>query len=200
MPGGGGSTTSTSIYYEYNDRLASIYEAQQAMADKYFQFWESDYKPFEQAQIEANQQLLPEQTGLQLDSIKSASTLLPYQTTNEIAGLNYTTGAAQDKLNQLKISEPVVQEYYTQALKGVDVGGEMNRAQADIQQQISNQKDQSIRDASRMGINVNSGSFQKNLTNTLDNAKATAGARNQAYRTTKTDNFNKLNSAMQMRG
>jgi len=60
--GGGGSTTS--VDEEYNRRMATIAEAQQGMAEEYFQYWKTDFKPFEQEQIAAQRELLPGQTAL----------------------------------------------------------------------------------------------------------------------------------------
>lgn len=55
---GGGSSTTTTVDYEYNKRMATIAEEQQAMAQSYFDFWESDYKPMEKAQIQANLEMI----------------------------------------------------------------------------------------------------------------------------------------------
>lgn len=60
----GGSSTSTSVDEEYNKRMATIAEAQQAMAEEYYKYWETDFKPFEQEQIAAARGLLPQQTAL----------------------------------------------------------------------------------------------------------------------------------------
>jgi len=55
---GGGSSTTNTVDYEYNKRMATIAEAQQGMAQEYFDFWKSDYKPLEQAQIKANTEMI----------------------------------------------------------------------------------------------------------------------------------------------
>jgi len=52
--GGGSSSTTNTVDYAYNNRMATIAEQQQGMAQDYFDFWKSDYKPLEQAQIQAN--------------------------------------------------------------------------------------------------------------------------------------------------
>lgn len=61
--GGGGSTTNTQDK-AYNKRMATIAEAQQSMAEEYFQYWKTDFKPFEQEQIAAQRKLLPGQAAL----------------------------------------------------------------------------------------------------------------------------------------
>jgi hypothetical protein len=52
--GGGGSTTTNTQDTAYNARMATIAEQQQAMSQEAFDFWRSDYKPLEQAEIQAN--------------------------------------------------------------------------------------------------------------------------------------------------
>jgi hypothetical protein len=64
----------------YNARMATIAEAQQGMAETYFDFWKSDYKGMEQAQIQANKQLIPSETNLALAQNKAAASLIPGQT------------------------------------------------------------------------------------------------------------------------
>ncbi|MGE4469333.1 MAG: hypothetical protein AB7D47_04285 [Desulfovibrio sp.] len=55
---GGGSSTTTTVDKEYNRRMAAIAEEQQEMAQEYFEFWKSDYRPMEQEMIEANRDLI----------------------------------------------------------------------------------------------------------------------------------------------
>lgn len=56
--GGGGSQTTNTQDIEYNARMATIAESQQGMAQEYFNFWKSDYKPLEQEQIAANREMV----------------------------------------------------------------------------------------------------------------------------------------------
>ncbi|MDO9083720.1 MAG: hypothetical protein Q7U56_10600 [Humidesulfovibrio sp.] len=56
--GGGGSQTTNTQDTEYNARMATIAESQQGMAQEYFNFWKSDYKPLEQEQIAANREMV----------------------------------------------------------------------------------------------------------------------------------------------
>ena len=54
----GGSSTTNTQDTEYNARMATIAEQQQAMAQQYFDFWQSDYKPLETDQIAANREMI----------------------------------------------------------------------------------------------------------------------------------------------
>lgn len=56
--GGGGSQTTNTQDTEYNARMATIAESQQGMAQEYFDFWKSDYKPLETEQIAANREMV----------------------------------------------------------------------------------------------------------------------------------------------
>ncbi|WP_051677119.1 hypothetical protein [Maridesulfovibrio frigidus] len=172
--GGGGD----GIDEAYNDRMATIYEAQQGMSEKSFDFWETDYKPMEQEQIAANRELIPVQTALAKEQIASTRELLPLQ-----------TEAGKQQLN-------VRQDFMDEAQKGVDVNSRVSQAEADVKQGFGLAGMQAQRNYSRTGQNVNSGHFagmQKDLA--LSQATAVAGARTKARNTAKDENFNRLKSA-----
>ncbi|WP_031485687.1 hypothetical protein [Maridesulfovibrio frigidus] len=176
--GGSGGGGSDSIDEKYNDRMATIYEAQQGMAEDYFDFWKSDYQPMEKEQIAANRKLIPHQTALAEEQITSSRELLPLQ-----------TEASKKQLN-------VRQDFMDEAQKGVDVNSRVSQAEADVKQGYGLAGMQAQRNYSRTGQNVNSGHFagmQKDLA--LSQAKSVAGARTKARRTAKDENFNRLKSA-----
>jgi hypothetical protein len=119
---GGGSSTTNTVDYEYNSRMATIAEEQQAMAQEYFDFWQSDYKPMEQEMIAANRDLIeqgkpvrdafiqqsldgvdPESVAsLARSDAESALTAAESDTARNLAryGLNPGSGAFQDSLGQ----------------------------------------------------------------------------------------------------
>jgi len=68
----GGSTSTTSIDYVYNERMADIAERQQEMADEYFEFWQEDYKEMEEMQVEANKYLIPSMVDVEKASYEQA--------------------------------------------------------------------------------------------------------------------------------
>jgi hypothetical protein len=76
----GGGSSGDNYDAAYNARMATIAEAQQRMAEEYFQFWQTDYKPMEQAQIAANLQLIPHETALQKQKLQAEKGLIPKQT------------------------------------------------------------------------------------------------------------------------
>jgi hypothetical protein len=66
---GSGSSSTTSVDYAYNARMAAIAEQQQAMAGEYYQYYKDYYQPYEKEQMAANRQLLPYQTDLQKQAL-----------------------------------------------------------------------------------------------------------------------------------
>lgn len=76
MGSGGGSTTINSEDREYNARMATIAEAQQQMAEEYYQYYQQYYQPYEKEQIAANRQLIPQQVKLQEGALETATTAL----------------------------------------------------------------------------------------------------------------------------
>lgn len=76
----GGGSSGDSYDAAYNRRMATIAEAQQGMADEYFQFWQDSYQPMEQAQIEANVSLIPEETLLRKSQLQHERYLHPEMT------------------------------------------------------------------------------------------------------------------------
>ncbi|WP_432736464.1 hypothetical protein [Maridesulfovibrio sp. FT414] len=173
--GGGGGD---SIDKEYNARMATIYEAQQAMSEESMDFWRSDYKPMEREQIAANRELIPYQKDLAKDQITAQRELLPLQTETSRKQL----GAAQTFIDT--------------AVKGVDVDSRVSQAESDVKHSFGMASSSSKRDFSRAGLNTNSGRYgmlMKDLN--LSQAQAVAGARTMARRTAEEDNLNRLKAA-----
>lgn len=77
---GGGSSTTNTVDYGYNYRMATLSEEQQNWAREYFNVWQQYQKPYEIAQAKANLKMLPYETDLYKDQLKSADSLLPYET------------------------------------------------------------------------------------------------------------------------
>ncbi|WP_300456616.1 hypothetical protein [Desulfobacula sp.] len=174
----------------YNARMATIAEAQQGMAEDYFKFWEESYKPMEQAQIDANMELIPSETGLNLAQNEAALSLLPQQTA-------FASATMADQTAAMKEKAPVRSAFYQEALNGVDVEGRANKAAADAAQAFMGSQATLGRDSSRMGINPNSGRFAAmSNANALNRAKAISGARTAARTNAEQENFGRLTNAM----
>ena len=62
MGGSGSSSTTNTVDYEYNRRMADISEEQQDWAREYFEMWQTYFKPYEIEQAKANRDLLPQET------------------------------------------------------------------------------------------------------------------------------------------
>lgn len=177
MCGGGGGDT---IDKEYNRRMAAIAEAQSGMAQQYFNFWKTDYRPLEREQIQANRELLPYQTGL--------------------AKLNMAAQSKdiQNRMHESELAKPVMTEFYKEALRGTDENAAVNEARADVAGAFKEQEGQLRREAGRMGLNPNSNKFATGMgAKGLNQARATASAMTGARQNARTENFNKLASATQ---
>jgi hypothetical protein len=84
--GSSGSTTINSEDTAYNARMATIAEAQQGMAEEYFQYYKDYYQPYEKDQIAANRTLLPYQQKMQTQALTAGiDALNPETAANEAA-------------------------------------------------------------------------------------------------------------------
>ncbi len=122
--------------------------------------------------------------------IQSNAGLLPLQTELERAGI-------QDSLTGMRERAPVRQEFFKQALEGVDQNAAMERAGANVAHAHAGVEGQMRRGLLRAGGNVNSGAYasaqRKGL---LAKAKETAGARTTAYDNAGRESFSRLAGAM----
>ncbi|WP_299395973.1 hypothetical protein [uncultured Desulfovibrio sp.] len=168
---GGGSSTTNTVDYAYNDRMATLSEEQQDWARDYYNMWKDYSKPYEIAQTQANMALLPMETELYKNQLSAATTLLPQQTKAASAFLNAATS-------------------------GVDVNERMAMATADAASAWKDVQGQTLRANARMGVNPNSGRFQ-GINAALDTQKAAqlAGARTQARVGAEQENFDRLKAA-----
>ena len=128
----GGGSSVNNVDYEYNDRMATIAEEQQAWAKDYYKMWETHFKPYETAQAQTNLQNLPLENSVYRGQLEAARDLLPLE-----SGL------------------------YKQQLKaeGVDVAERMGLAKADVSSAWKNVSDATARSNARMGVNPNSGRY-----------------------------------------
>lgn len=168
---GGGSSTTNTVDYEYNARMAALSEEQQAWARDYFEMWQTHFKPYEIAQAQANMEMLPLETNLYKNQLQAATQLLPQQ-----------TAAAQ--------------KFLEASTSGVDINERMALATADASSAWKDVQGQTRRANARMGVNPNSGRFQ-GVNAALDTQKAAqlAGARTQARVGAEQENYERLKNA-----
>jgi hypothetical protein len=168
----GGSSSTTTVDYAYNRRMATIAERQEAMAEEYFKFWESEYKPMEKMQIEANKELIPMQTEF----------------AKEQMGLG---------LEEMKAAKPMVSEYYKQALEGVNVDERVTQARADVGLAFKEGEEATRREAGRLGLDPDDPRYARMMgSRGLSQAKATAGAMTGARIEAEDESFKRLQSGM----
>lgn len=162
---GGGSSTTNTVDYEYNARMATLSEEQQEWAREYYNVWEQYHKPYEIAQAQANMSMLPYETDLYKSQIIRANQLLPQQTR-------------------------AAQQFLESASNGVDVNERMALATADATNAWKDARAATTRANARIGVNPNSGRFQGTMA-ALDTQQAAqvAGARTQARVGAEMENF-----------
>lgn len=183
-----GSTTTT-VDKEYNRRMATIAEQQQAMAQEYFDFWQDEYKPMESAQIRANMELMPQQTRLEKLRMQAEEDLMPMQ-------VEYQKGLMANNLEEIKQGKPVISEYYKQALTGQNPDQKVREARTDVASAFREQEGTLRRQAGRLGLDPNSNRFADAAgIGGLNQARATAGAMTQARDVAEEKNFNRLQQA-----
>jgi len=101
---GGGSSTTNTVDYAYNSRMAALSEEQQTWARDYYNMWSTYTKPYEIAQAQANLETLPLETNLYKQALTSCTQLL---------------AAAR---------RPAAQKFLTASTTGVDVNERMRLA------------------------------------------------------------------------
>jgi len=185
----GGGTSKTYNYDKaYNRRMAAIAERQQSIADQYFDYWKDTYAPYEKELMAANLQMLP----IELESAK-----IGLESMKERA--EFESGKMQWETEERELAKPVVTEYYKEALAGVDPEEEARMARADVAQEFEAYGDASRREASRLGIDPNSGAFASRIKSTgLEKAKAVGSAMTGAKRWAETENYQRLQDASKL--
>lgn len=197
---GGGSSTTNTVDYEYNARMATLSEEQQEWAREYFGVWQNYQKPYEIAQAQANLRMLPLETSLYQKQLGAAGDLLSLeidaakQTMPQEAALY---GQALNTASQLLPQQTEAASKFLQsALNGVDVNERMALATADASNAWKDARQSAARANARMGVNPNSGRFQ-GIMAALDTQQAAqlAGARTQARVGAEQENYQRLKDA-----
>ena len=197
--GGGGQA----VDKEYNRRMAGISERQQNMAEEYFKFWQSDYKPFEQAQIQENMKMLPHLTEStiaesQYKTEQYQGMLKKDEKGNSLLGLQQEHERAKLEQNMTLMGDQtkVAQEMYKTALQGVDGHAAANRAKADVAMGYHNASQAMRRDMGRMGLGGGGGNYASSMAQLArSRAKDQAGLMTQARTSAKTQHFSQLHAA-----
>ena len=173
---GGGSSTTNTVDYAYNARMATLSEEQQGWARSYYDMWNTYTKPYEIAQAQANLEMLRYETNLYKQTLQSATSLLPQQT-------------------------EAAQKYLDASTKGVDVNERMALATADTANAFKDTTAANTRAAARLGVNPNSGRYQGiAAAQQTTQAAQLAGARTQARVGAEAENYDRLKNAASYNG
>ena len=169
--GGGGSTNT--VDKEYNRRLAAVQERSQDISDAYFKFWQENNAPLEAAKAAAELENVPAQQRI-------------------------TQGMLGIQEGSIDQTRDLTKGFLGESLNGVNENEWANRAGTDQQLAASNANNQLVRNAMRMGLNPNIGSFTRALADQATaNAANVAAARTQAFRAADEENYKRLQGGMQ---
>lgn len=198
--GGGGSSTTNTVDYSYNWRMATLSEEQQDWAREYFGVWQEYQKPYEIAQAKANLEMLPYETSLYKQQLTGAGQLLGLETANALANMPkenelYMQGlAATGELLPLQVNAS--KQFLQAATQGVDVNERMALATADVSNAWKDAQAAANRANARLGVNPNSGRFQGIMAaQNTQQAAQMAGARTQARVGAEQENYGRLKDA-----
>jgi|GEM_PF-913268 len=183
-----GETTTEQVWVVDEDK-AGYRDMEQAQIDANIDLIGYE-KELDSARIRQEMELLPGQTALTGEQIAAARELLPGQTA--------LTGAQNaDAMTAIGERAPVRAKFYDESLKGVDIDSRVNRAAADAAHAFMNSQGTLNRTMARQGVNPNSGRFAAMSTaNSIDRAKAIGGAKTTARENAEQENFGRLQAAM----
>lgn len=206
--GGGGQS---SVDKAYNARLASIYEQELSMAQEYFAFWQSDYKPFEQAQIKENMKMLPYLTQAEIGKSQAEVEGSKFQVAQfqgmlakdaqgqSLLGLQQDEHRAslQQSLELKPQQTQIAKKAYESALSGVDEDAAAKRAQAGVSMAFNESERDLRRELGRVGVGTSGDQYTAAMAGlTRDRAKATAGAMTQGRTDAQREEFERLYGLM----
>ena len=172
--GGGSSTThiTNEVDKEYNARLAAVQERAQELSDEYFEFWLENQAPLEAAKAKAELENVPQQQKI----------------TQGLLGMQEAS---------LGTTGELAQSYLKESLEGVNGQEWANRAAVDQQNAASSANATMARNASRLGLNLNSGAFQSAMADqATKNAAALGAAKTQAFRSAEQEKYNRLGQGL----
>jgi len=159
--GGSGDT----VDREYNARVATVMEEAQELSNKYFAHWENTTKPIEEAQ-----------SKIKLGQVETEGDI--------------STGVLNIQKDNLGSASDVISNFLKESNSGINANDYANRAGNDVKQAAQQSSDALTRNASRLGLNINSGSFVNAMKDSnITNAATEAAARTQAYRNAEDVNY-----------
>ncbi|GEM_PF-4209911 len=213
--GGGGD----SVDYEYNARMASIYENQDEWANEFNDFWAEYERPYEIAKLDANQKMLKGDTALAIEKTAAERKALPYQTEQATAEAQYGAESAKSAMELLPMQtdyekerlvtatdreqkmRPVQDEYFSKALDGVDADSWAANAQADAASAFMASTSGMEMAMARRGATPGSGAYsgktnESAMGRAMTIGKAASGGRESGER----ESFSRLSGAMSYGG
>lgn len=190
---GGGGSKVDSVDEKYNDRMATIAEAQQGWAKDYFDMWQTHFKPYEIEQAKTNFANLKLENDLYNTQLSTLKDLIPEETAlyrEQLAGMKANL-PAENALYQKQLG--AASQFVDASTKGVNVNERMGLATADVANAWKGVGEANARANARIGVNPSSGRFQgTQAALQTQQASQMAGARTQARVGAEQENYDRL--------
>ncbi len=215
--GGGGGGSETTIDTKPIDPEAvatqqQITQDQMEMGWNAWEFYLSNYRPYEESVIQANQELLQPTLELKLKQMESQGRLLGPREEAEAEYLKQTVAdlkrgvpvkeaLQKQQLREIEMSGPVREKFYKEVGEGVSGDEWAGEAEADVRQSFGKARGITERNLSRRGVGAGSGAMagiEKDLA--LEEAKGVAGSRTRARRAADTESLRRLGLGMDAAG
>ena len=202
---GGSRSTSTTVDYAYNARMAAIAEKNQVYADQMFHVFKYGTKEtgrisemdLMSKQIQTEYGLLPQKTDTEREGLKfkeqlaqAGQELIPLQTEAEKVGL-------KDRMKTTRERAPVISSFYEDAMTGVDVDERVGQARSGVHQSFQQSEEITKRNMSRLGVDPSSGAAASAFKDVgIHKATALAGAGTAAKTQAEAEDFNRKRQAL----
>jgi hypothetical protein len=144
--------------------------------------------------IEAGRPVKDAQIENEIARLKAEGRLLPEQE-------EATRQMLKEAVAEMKRSAPAAEKFYKEAVEGVDPEERMGEATADVEQAFGQSMSEIRRELSRAGITPGSKKYQEVMADMIyQKAKGVGGARTRARRGAKAESFQRLTTAMGLKG
>ncbi len=189
MSVGGSSGGSGSKQYAIDPaasaRMAAVEERLATMSEGEYDYGVEVFRPYEREMIAANRAMLPLNQQLMEGRLeRGVSDIAADQPIRE--------ELRSQQLDALKFSRPAMQQYFGQAIDGINVGQRKSEAVAEVEQQFG----KIAPNLRRSGMSLQ-GKDLRNIA--IEKAKAKAGASTHTGTTAEAEKFSRLGQAVGMR-
>jgi hypothetical protein len=184
--GGGSRSRQYAIDPAASARMAAVEERLAAMQENEYAFGKEVFQPYEREMVASNRALLPINEQLMRGRLEQGITDM-----REDAPIRREMRS--QTMEGLRLSRPVLGEYFKEAVDGIDIGQRKKEAVAGVEHEYSRMMPGYDRSLTRRGMTSRASDLRKIG---ISKAKAKAGASTLAERTAKAERFGRLGQAL----